>query len=966
MRRLVLILSAIFFLSSYANAYQKVVLQLNWKYQFEFAGYIAAKEKGFYKKAGLDVEVRQYSGGYVIDDVLSGKADFGVVGTELFTAIVLRKPVVLIANFFKRSPLVLAVKPSIFTPEDLQNKVLLCDKNSLDLTSVGLLLRKFNIHFKKVIGFEGPYTIKPFIEGKVDAVPIYITNQTYTLNKLGVEYNIIDPSNYGIFAYSGNLFTSRKFAKDHPEMVNRFIEATIQGWKYALEHKREISNLIRTKYKAKKSLAALYYEANKIQGIVMSDVYPLGSIDENVVKDIVVKFARIMGEPVVNISDFIFSKRRIVLTDRERKFLKKYKTVKICVNPDWRPIEYIDNGEVKGISIEVLKRVLSRLSLDYKLVRTKSWKESQKFLKEGRCDVLPSAVKTPQREKYAIFTKPYVNYELFVFSKKRRPFIVSLAELNGKTVARKKGSGLIQIFKNEYPHIKVVQTDTIADMFKYVHENKAYCTVATIPVATYYLRKLGYNDIAIIGSAEITYPISIAVRKDLPLLKSLFDKSLALISEKEKGRIWAKETNRQLKEQYRDFLIKTVLQISLVFFVVVSILFYIIRVFVKKNRELARIKERLEESLKNFETVTKYSMQMTIISKGDKCIDVNDVACKVLGYSKDEMIGKSVYDLVDKDCIDTVKEKEKLEHTKPYEIKFRRKDGSIVYALAKGDDIILNGEKVRLRTSVDITELKVLQEKLNNLNKYLTNRIKEETEKNLRKDRMIMQQSKFAATGEMMAMIAHQWRQPLNAIAATVNNLLLKIQMGECSEELLNDKLKNIMEYVHHLSSTIDDFRSFFKSNIAEEETVIDDTINQIVRIVRDYVESKNIKIELNLNCKRKFLMRSNELKHVILNLINNARDAIVEREIENPFIKIETECDERSVVIAVEDNAGGISEDILPKIFEPYFTTKDSKKGTGLGLYMSKVMVEEHMNGEIVVKNTDKGARFEIRLHLG
>ncbi|WP_022670696.1 ABC transporter substrate-binding protein [Hippea alviniae] len=965
MKRVVLILLSIFFLSSYAHALDKVVLQLNWKYQFEFAGYIAAKEKGFYRKAGLDVEIRQYNGGDVINNVLSGKANFGVVGTEIFAAMILKKPVVMVANFFKRSPLVLAVKPSIFTPEDLQGKVFLCGGADIRLTSVGLLLKKFGIHFKKIIRFKGPYTIKPFVEGRVDAIPIYITNQTYTLNKLGVRYNIIDPSNYGIFAYSGNLFTSKEFLKKHPDIVSKFVKATVEGWEYALRHKKEISRIIYTRYKTKKSLKALYYEANKIQSIIMPSVYPIGFIDKNVVEDIVVQFASIMGKPTVYVSDFIFARKEIALTDKEREFLNRYKTVKICINPDWKPIEYLENGKAKGISIEVLKKVLSQLSLNYRLIKTKSWRESQEFLKEGKCDVLPSAVRTPQREKYALFTKPYINYELFVFSKKGRSFIVSLDELKGKTIARKKGSALIQILKNICPHLEIIQTNTIADMFKYVHDNRAYCTIATLPVATYYLRKLGYNDITIIGSTGISYPISIAVRKDLPLLRGLLDRSLALISREDVNRIWSRESMRHIKEQYSSFLIKSILQITTIFSIIVLVLFFVLRFFLKKNRELAKTKQQLEESLKNFETLTKYSMQMTIISKDGKCIDVNDVACKTLGYSKDEILGRSIYDFITDDCIEIVRKKQKLEHTQPYELKFKRKDGDIVYTLAKGDNIVLNGEKVRLGTAVDITELKVLQEKLSQLNKYLTKRIQEETEKNLKKDRMMMQQSKFAATGEMMAMIAHQWRQPLNAISATVNNLLLKIQMGECSEDLINDKLKNIMEYVKHLSSTIDDFRNFFRPEITKEEAVIDDIIVQIVKITRDYIEAKNIKIDLHLNCKKRLLIHSNELKHVILNFINNSRDAIVERRIKEPVIKIETKCDDKGVIIAVEDNAGGIPEDILPKIFEPYFTTKDSKKGTGLGLYMSKIMVEEHMNGEIVVENTDEGVRFEIRLPL-
>ncbi len=958
-----LILSIILLLSSKALSLTNVTLQLNWKYQFEFAGYIAAKEKGFYKKEGLNVKIIPYNGGSVIKTVLDGKADFGVTDSDIFTAIIYHKPIIFLANFFKKSPLVLAVKPSIRTPLELKHKKIMADENEFNFTSLGLLLHKFKIKPKDLVLTKETYSITPFIEGKVDGMAIYITNEPYYLNRKHVRYNIIDPANYGIFAYSGNLFTSRKYFNKNPDVVRKFLLATIKGWRYALEHKKEIVKLINKKYSKEKSIPALMFEAKAIQKIIMPDVFPLGFIDKNVVIQTLDEFEDILSknpEPI-NLNKYIYSRRNAtqIFTKNELKFIKNHKTIKICTNPDWKPIEYLKNGKPEGISIDVLKEISSITGLKFVRIPTKTWTQSQEFLKDKKCDLLPSAVKTYKREKYAIFTKPYLRYELFIFAKSDKHFVNGINSIIGKSIARKKGSGLITKLKRLYPSIKIIETNSYKQSFEYVEDGKAYCTIATLPVANYIIKKYRYNDIVIIGDTGLNYKISMAVRKDFPTLVSILNKSLRKVTSTDLDVMYLKQINLAKSSMYNRLILK----IILIFIIVTTILSVVIIIIARVNKKLKSTKKRLEESVRNFEILTNYTIQAIIIYKNETCIEANRVACELLGYKREELIGTSIFRLLTDKSKAEVRKKLKEEHTEPYEIEFVRKDGKIVYVLSKGDYITLNGERVRVGSAVDITELKKLQKKLRELNETLEKKVKEALEEIRRKDIVMLQQSKLASMGEMLSMIAHQWRQPLNTIAANINTLLLKIEMGNYNPEFLKQKLLNIMDYVKHLSETIEDFRDFFKQDKTKISTSIDEVIENTLKIAKDSLDRANIELNLKLNAKTRVNIYANELKHVVLNLINNARDALLERNVESPYIKIETYETENKAFIKVSDNAGGIEENIMQQIFEPYFTTKSSKEGTGIGLYMSKIIIENHMKGSIYAKNTDSGAEFIVEI---
>jgi len=252
---------------------------------------------------------------------------------------------------------------------------------------------------------------------------------------------------------------------------------------------------------------------------------------------------------------------------------------------------------------------------------------------------------------------------------------------------------------------------------------------------------------------------------------------------------------------------------------------------------------------------------------------------------------------------------------------------------------------------------------LENLNKNLENMVTEKVTQVRQKDNLLIKQSRQAAMGEMIGNIAHQWRQPLNALSLTVQ----KIKIFHDNEMLTSEKLNKAVEkstmLINKMSTTIDDFRNFFRTDKVKEKFQLIDAINETLELLEASLRHNNIDINMIEDKSIILLGYKNELEQVLLNIINNAKDAMIENSTPIPKIEIKTFITNNDINIEISDNAGGIPKDIIDKIFDPYFTTKEQGKGTGIGLYMSKMIIETNMDGKIHVENSDYGAIFTIKI---
>jgi C4-dicarboxylate-specific signal transduction histidine kinase len=279
----------------------------------------------------------------------------------------------------------------------------------------------------------------------------------------------------------------------------------------------------------------------------------------------------------------------------------------------------------------------------------------------------------------------------------------------------------------------------------------------------------------------------------------------------------------------------------------------------------------------------------------------------------------------------------------------------------------MSGDECRIAV-IDITERRGTEEalaekrrELDEINSTLETRIVQAVDDLLRKDRMLITQGRLAAMGEMINNIAHQWRQPLNALGLVIQQLPLFYESGEFSEEVLNDNVDKSMELIQHMSRTIDDFRNFFRSDKEMTLFRVNHVIRQTVSLIEESFKDKQTSIAFHTESDPTITGYPNEYAQVLLNILINAHDVLVERNIDDALISIHAFVEKEKTVVTITDNAGGIAEEIMGKLFEPYFTTKGPDKGTGIGLFMAQTIIEKNMGGRLTACNTRKGAEFRI-----
>lgn len=233
------------------------------------------------------------------------------------------------------------------------------------------------------------------------------------------------------------------------------------------------------------------------------------------------------------------------------------------------------------------------------------------------------------------------------------------------------------------------------------------------------------------------------------------------------------------------------------------------------------------------------------------------------------------------------------------------------------------------------------------------------------KDKFIAKQSRFVALGEMISMIAHQWRQPLTGMGMSVNNLLLDLELGDIDEDRLKENLELINVQIAYLSGTIDDFKNFFKPNVELEEVNLLQLMKNSCMVIDSSLRSNSIALAFDIAPDMVVKTRKNDLTQVVLNLVKNSMDAYVDGNRTERLINISATKSDKRVELFVQDFAGGIPKEIIDKIFDPYFSTKENKNGTGLGLYMSKMIVEDHLGGYLDVAVSGESTTFKIALAL-
>jgi signal transduction histidine kinase/ABC-type nitrate/sulfonate/bicarbonate transport system substrate-binding protein len=638
----IIILFFSLFTLNYANT-QSVTLQLQYKHQFQFAGYYMAIEKGYYEDVNLDVKLLEYKqGNDSLKKVLSGEVNYGIGRSSLIMERSNGKNIVLLRAILQSSPLVMVSKKSskIDTIEKFKNKRFSVTLNEADSSLYPILLSK-NIDKNSINVQKTSNKIDDLLNNKTDIITLYTSNQEYTLIQKGIKYNIFYPKEYGFDFYDDILFTSEKETTQHKTRTINFTNASLLGWQYAFDNIEETVDVILSKYNTQnKTRDELLYEAKTLKKLAFSNGNNLGDIDKNKIQRINDMY-HIMGltKSKINLDKFIFnySNNKVYLTKEEKVFLKNNQTITMCGNNNWEPITFKDteqNSNLSGISIDTLTIIEKDLKVKFKYIPTDSWEEAQEYFKNKKCDILPAAAKTFKREEYANFTKPYLKLPLAIFTAKNKPLTTSLPELSDKTWSRQKGSGLITKIKKEYPKMRLVEAKSIKEALALVNQNEVYFTMATLPVASSIIMKYHFDNIQISGYPNITYNLAIAVQKDNMILLNILDKALNQITPKQHSDILKSWSNTSIEYPY----INSSLIIKVLLFLAIIALFIFYRQYVlkKSNENLNMLVDNKTQELQELNTSLEHKIAKAIIEKRkqDKILDTQ---AKMV--SMGEMIG---------------------------------------------------------------------------------------------------------------------------------------------------------------------------------------------------------------------------------------------------------------------------------------------------------------------------------------
>lgn len=364
--------------------------------------------------------------------------------------------------------------------------------------------------------------------------------------------------------------------------------------------------------------------------------------------------------------------------------------------------------------------------------------------------------------------------------------------------------------------------------------------------------------------------------------------------------------------------------------------------------------QTFEGTQKQLDKTSSIIDKYVLISQTDTngiIVYVSQAFCNISGYERKELIGKTHKIIKHPDNSPAIFEDmwSTITHGKVWhgEIKNKKKNGDYYWVEATIEPIfdeqsdIIGYDAIRQ----DITSKKELQEQQN----------------------VIIEQSKAAAMGEMISMIAHQWRQPLQAVSILVQKLpITKMIEGDLSDELIDQVVDDVGKQLEYMSKTIDDFRDFFRPDKDKDIVAVSKIIDKAQNFLNPILRTQSVNLTIDGDSNIKIFTHINEVVQVLINIIKNALDVMKERKIEDKKIWIRFYTKDKSLLIEIEDNAGGIDNNVINKVFDPYFSTKTNKNGTGLGLYMTKTIIEKHCDGTIFVKNGKFGALFSIIMPIG
>lgn len=540
-------------ISSASAKRESVTVQFHWLQQFEFAGFYMAKEKGFYRDAGLDVSFLPHEVGKtdVVDNVLTGKADFGVNYSSLIQNYHNKQPVVAIAALLQESPLVLMVSGNsdITQPEDLKDKDIMLGGDSLNSVPIMSLLFSHGLTRNEIRKKNHSHNIEDLVKGNTDAMSAFISNEPFKMQEMGYSYRIFDPKDINLSFYENFLFTSVKEIQQHPERVARFLKASLEGWEYAYEHIEETAEILFNRYNEQgKSYKSLVYEGYELRKLAYKEGVPLGDLDLKKLEKIEDAY-RLMGINLSDkpINDFVWEglkQASFYLNSKEQQFVKNT-VINAVSTTNWVPISYVDpeTGNPQGIGFDFWREIVTTARLNTHISLIDDFSDVLQSIENRTQDVITNVGVTEDREKYAVFSDPYASFPISIATSKDENFIQSVEELRDKLIVVGNNYTSQKMMAKAYPDLDYLMVENAREGLEKVSKGEAFGYVDILPGLAHSIDFYGFTNLKISGNTGLKFDLRLMIRDDYPELVSIVNKVIDSMDSGRKQQILNKWSN---------------------------------------------------------------------------------------------------------------------------------------------------------------------------------------------------------------------------------------------------------------------------------------------------------------------------------------------------------------------------------------------------------------------------------------
>ena len=580
-KRLLLIF-IIFFSTIYANDVQKVTIQLKWKHQFQFAGFYMAKEKGFYKEAGLDVDILELGKNDPIEDIINGKVDFGVDDSVLIYKKLMGKPVVSLLTIFQDSPLVLVGIDN--GKNSLENKVIEVPGFSLSNASIDAMFKVLDISYKEK---DPTFKLDDLIAKKTDLVGSYISNEPFLLEQHGLKPVIHDPKDYGINFYGDMLYTSQKLIQSKPELVEKFKEASKKGWLYAFEHQEETTNIILQKYNTQnKTKESLLYEAKTLEKLAKTEEF--GKTDSAKIRMIALNFSMLLRKQLdlSQLDNFIYQYNKKELIKKEYAYLNKNNNFTLCSQSNQYPLNAISDNKLIGVAGDIFDTLSKQLNIDFTFKNTSDLNE---------CDLIAFIPKDSKEYTNIAYSKPLFKLSYKIISNIKTPFIEDMHKSDNSFYITDKH--IYKILQKQYPDLKLKLENDIDKIMSIIHNDLNSHLIQNHFTMEHTIAKYGFDKYKTTGVlSEIDSSLSIGINKKYdPELISIINKSINTLGD-------AKIKEILQKYEIKEYVVNDYEYLWYIIAGLITTIFYILyhnlKKMKQKNEELNEYKNSLEEKVK--------------------------------------------------------------------------------------------------------------------------------------------------------------------------------------------------------------------------------------------------------------------------------------------------------------------------------------------------------------------------------